>query len=170
MNRFRTRRGATIPEVITVAILSVVLLTGMITMAVNASTEWSMGSSQVWADNDASMALQNLVRDAREGISLRIAAEGTELFVRMPALSGNEYNRYALGPEVRYYRDSMNRLVRQIGSGTPRVLGENVTRIRFVEVTNSAVAVQLTSTQRNGMHDRTSELNTQIALRNEVPQ
>jgi hypothetical protein len=166
--RYRTSRGATLPEIITVAALAVVLLTGMVTMAVNASTEWSRGSSQVSADDSASMALQNLVRDAREGISLRTAVDGTELFVRMPAGAGTEYNRYTPGAEVRYYRDSLNRLMRQ-GGGTTRMLGEGVARIRFIELTNGSVAVQLTSTQRNGTSERSSRLDTQITLRNLIP-
>src|SRR5688500_19773341 len=87
-------------------------------------------------------------RRSSDLISIRIAAEGTELFVRMPALSGNEYNRYALGPEVRYYRDSMNRLVRQIDRKSTRLNSSHL-------VISYAVFCLKKKRQRREMHNTT---------------
>jgi hypothetical protein len=163
------RRGATLPEVLTVSAMLVMLLSGVVTMGVNASTEWSNGSSKLIADNDASLALQALGRDVRDGIRASTDSTGSTLYVVLPYVNGQgDFDRFVDGDTVQYYLSSGN-LFRKQGTAGADLLAENVTGLVF-SVDGSVVDIQLTSRKQMGTKTGVTTLNTQVMLRNEPPQ
>ena len=169
MKRARMRRGATLPEALIVSSLLVILLTGMVTVSVDASGQWSRSTSKMMADNDASLTLQRLARDVRDGTTASVNTGGTELTVTLPQVnSEGDFDRYTPGASVRYYLSS-GTLYRQQGTGAAQALGSKVTAVRFA-VDGAEVGLQLTTRQQNGTKGKETTLSTQIALRNEIPQ
>jgi hypothetical protein len=167
----RARRGTTLLEVATVSLLFVTLLGGMVTMGINTAGQYSRDSSRMMADGDASLALQALSRDARNGIRASVNTGGTELTIVMPVVNAaGDYDRFVEGASVRYYLNTTTRkLFRQQGTNAARVLGSNITAVSFA-VNGPQVQVTLTARQQHGSKAKQSVLKSQITLRNVPPQ
>ena len=172
MKRIRTnRRGTSLAEVITATGLLTMLLGAMVALTVNASAEWTQGSSKMMADSDASMAMQTLAADARTGIRATISANAQELTVIVPVKNAQgDYDRFVEDPAgIRYFLSSGN-LCRQKGAAAATILARRVNSVRFVMgSSNSQVNVTLTAQQRAGTRYQTTTYETQITLRNEPP-
>lgn len=166
--RFRSRRGVSLPEVITAAAMFFVLLTGLVTMSLNSGLEWCYGTAKIRADDSASLAIQDLAREIRNGTSATVDTTGTQLTVQFPATnSQGDFDRDTAGTVYRYYLSS-GRLCRQQGSASAVVLARNVTGLRF-GVDGDEVSLQVTSQQQAGSRSGTTSLNTRVALRNPAP-
>jgi hypothetical protein len=144
-------------------------LTGLVSVGVTAGTQWSIGSSRMMADNNASLALQSCARDIRDGLRATVSTNGRELTVVMPAVNlEGDFDRLTDGDVIRYYL-SNGLLFRQRGTRTPIVLGKNLTALQF-EVDRTKISIQLTTQQKNGNRVGETTLNTEVTLRNERPQ
>lgn len=167
----RNRRGSTLAEVITATGLLTMLLGAMVALTVNASAEWTQGSSKMSADSDASMAMQTLASDARVGIRATISANAQELTVIVPVKNAQgDYDRYVEDPTAIRYFLSNGSLCRQKGAAAATILARRVNSIRFAMGSSSSqVNITLTAQQRAGMRYQTTTYETQITLRNEPP-
>lgn len=161
------RRGITIPEVITSSVLFVLLLAGLLSIGVQASSQWSRGTSRVIVDDAASMAVQAIARDVRDGLSCTTNGDGAEVTVVMPLVNAQgDFDRFTDGVAVRYYRSGTT-LYRKPGEGTPQVLGKRISRVHFA-VEDGRLVIELTTRQQLGARVEETQLATQISLRNEV--
>jgi hypothetical protein len=144
-----------------------VLLAGLITMSVNAATEYAFGSTKLAADNSASLALQALARNVRDGVRASVDTTGTQLTVVFPAVNAQgDYDRFTDGATCRYYLTGTT-LYRQQGTATPSILGRNLASVRF-SVNGSQVGLAMTSRQQSGPRSQQTVLSTQVTLRNEA--
>ena len=126
-------------------------LTGLVSVGVTSSTQWSIGSSRMMADNNASLALQSCAQDVRNGIRATVSTNNKELTVVMPAVNlEGDFDRLTDGDVIRYYLAD-GTLYRQRGTRTPIVLGKRLTSLRF-EVDGAKIRIQLTAQQKNGTH------------------
>ncbi len=169
MNAARsTRRGAGLVEVIVVSGLFVVLLFGLVTVGVNAASQYATDSSKMMADSDASMALQSIARDVRNGIRATVSSDGRSITVVMPVVNTQgDYDRYAEGSLARYFLNTTTkRLCKQVGTNTPTTLGDNITDVQFT-ASGSEIGISLTARMRNGGKTKQTVLSTNVALRNE---
>jgi hypothetical protein len=167
MKRFRFRRGATLPELMVVIGSFAFLLAGVIAMGVNSASEWGRGSTKLIADNDASIALQKLGREVRNGIRCYTNTSRDQLWVVMPVTNAQgDYDRFTeSASHVRFYRSNGN-LYRQVGSGTASVLAREVDSINF-QVNGTQVEIQLRCRKEAGIRYGETTLETQVTLRNE---
>lgn len=167
MIRCRSRRGITLPETVIVAIAFVLLLGGIITLGSTAASEWSQGSSKVMADDNASLTMQLLRQDIRQGIRASLGATSSELYVVRPAVNAQgDYNRYQEGDTVRYYLQS-NKVYMRVGTGDPRELGSGISALEFT-VDGHTVFIDLTASQKNAIHRKETELRSEVTLRNGI--
>lgn len=144
-------------------------LTGLVSVGVTAGTQWSIGSSRMMADNNASLALQSCAQDVRNGLRATVSTNNKELTVVRPAVNlEGDFDRLRDGDVIRYYL-SNGMLYRQRGTRTPIVLGKKITGIRFA-VDGSEIEIQLTAQQKNGNRVGETTLKTEVTLRNEPPQ
>jgi hypothetical protein len=162
----KRRRGATITEVATASTIFVLMLGGLVSIGMQASTGWATGTSQVMADDAASTAVQAITRDVRDGLSCAVNIGGDEVTVTLPEINAQgDYDRYTSGVQVRYYL-SGGKLYRQAGVASATVLCRNVSSVRF-EQTAGKIAMRITSQKQNGNRSATTTLTTEVGLRNE---
>lgn len=165
--RWKTRRGITVAETITAGALFVLLLAGLIALNSGAASAWSIGSSQMMADNNASLALQKLTTEIRDGESASVDATGTRLTVTFPSVTADgDYDRGGTGNTL-VYSLSGTSLTRQQGTANA-VLCRNVNSVQFA-VSGGQVQVTLTSRQQNGTQARLTTLTSPVSLRNQPP-
>lgn len=167
--KWRAQRGVTLVELLTVGVLFTMLLTGIITIQLGVSAEFARGSAKMTADSEASVALQKMSQEIRNG--LRAYVEGpTELRVRMPALnSQGDFDRYQSGSLIRYFLMEGS-LYRQVDGTPSAVLVSGVSAVAFTtEATPTGLRYQvsLTCRQRSGREYRQTTLSTTLCLRNE---
>ena len=161
-----SRRGATLPEVLTASAIFLMMLGGLISVGSEASVGWANGASRVMADDSASSAIQVMTSEVRAGLRLTVNAAGTEATVVMPYVNAQgDYDRFTDGGSVRYYASS-GKLYRQVGTTGPTVLSRNVARARF-EDAGGRLQIEIVSERHNGNRSATTTLTTQIALRND---
>jgi hypothetical protein len=164
--RMTRRRGATIAEVLVASAVLLLMLGGVVSIGVQSSDGWAMGTSQVLADDSASSALQAITRDVRDGISCVVNTAKTEATVTLPEINAQgDYDRFSDGSIVRYYL-SAGKLYRQVDGGIATVLTRNVTAVRFEELAGK-IQLEITRQKQNGNRSATTTLKTQVALRNE---
>jgi hypothetical protein len=167
MRRYLKRRGATLPELMVVIGSFAFLLAGVVAMGVSSASEWGRGSTKLIADNDASLALQKLAKDARIGIRCYVNTDGTQLSVVLPVANAQgDFDRFTEDPaHVRYYLSS-NTLYRQKGTGTPTVLADGINSVGF-SVNGTQVQMTLRVRKQTGSRYGETTLKTQVTLRNE---
>ncbi len=163
----RTARGATLIEVLIVASLFLVVLGGLLSMGLTATTSYSLNGSKMMADDSASMALQRLSQEVRTGLRVTVDADAQGLTVVMPAVnSQGDYDRYNDGAQIRYYLNA-GRLYRKVGTANATVVGKNITVGRFT-LDGSQLGIHLTCAQQIGNRQGTTSLATEITLRNQL--
>jgi hypothetical protein len=162
--RQRGRRGATLIEGITAATCLSLMILGLATLTRNASYAWSFGSSKMMADNNASLALQQLAQEVRKGIRAYVDGTGTQLYVVFPQVnSQGDYVRNKEGASVRYFLYS-GTLYKADGT-VLTVLGKKITNFSF-SVNGTQVGLTLSAKQQNGTQSGTTTLSTQVTMRN----
>ena len=165
--RWKMRRGITVAETITAGALFVLLLAGLVSLNSGAAAAWSIGSSQMMADNNASLALQKLTTEIRDGQSASVDTTGTRLTVTFPAITADgDYDRSGAGNTIVYFLSGTS-LTRQQGTASA-VLCKNVNSVQFA-VSGGQVQVTLTSRQQNGTQARLTTLTSPVSLRNQPP-
>lgn len=163
----RARRGTSLPEIVTVAGLFLLLLTGLISMTLGTSRGYSMDSSKLMADDTTSLALQSMAREVRAGSSISVNEAGNSLTTVMPAVTDQgDYDRSRTGDTVQYYLSS-GKLYRKRNTETARVIARNVSGLRFVR-SGSSLSIEVTSTQQVGNRTSATTMSTQVTLRNEA--
>ncbi len=163
----RWRRGSTLVEAVVATATFGLMVGGVVAVSGSAGKEWRTGVATLKADNNASLALQLIGRDVRNGI--RASTSSGSLYVVMPYInSQGDYERYQDGATIRYYVDTTNkRLMRQSGTNTAAVLARNVTGSAF-SVTGTQVSLSITATQSAGATTKTATLTSQASLRNDT--
>lgn len=165
--KLRTRRGATLIEILVVSALFLTLLSSLLTMGMTATTGYSANSSKMMADDNASLALQRMTQEIRSGLRVTVDANAEGVTVVMPRVnSEGDYDRFSDGIQVRYYLEG-GRLYRKQGLGTPTIAGRNVSAARF-SMEGTQLDIELTCSQKIGTRQGTTTLATEVTLRNEV--
>lgn len=174
----RSRRGMTVVE--TVIAMTIVSMAGITLLAVLSQTlsGWSTGTSQDAATSAATLAVQKLSRDIRDG---RKATEsGGVLTVTFPRLLTNpltneqSYDLSADDPVTRsYYIDYTNgNLMRKLGSASATILCRGITGPTAAGnpppfgANGGTVTINLDSTGKIGGAEKTCRVTARVALRN----
>lgn len=164
----RGRRGMTLIEVlVTGAVLSMVAVT-LLSLLIYTLRGWSSGTSKEGATSSATIALQKLCNDVRDGKEASISSGS--LVVTFPSKltdGGTQQTIYDLSgsdPATRTYRIREGNLERVV-SGTASVLGKGVSSATF-GVSGGTVTITLTSTEQVGSCTNTRELTSRVVLRN----
>ncbi len=167
---YSARRGASALEILSIAGVLLVVLGGLISLGTNSATEYALGASKIMADTDASLTLQKLVREVRDGISATVDSP-TSLTVVLPSVNAQgDYDRYTPGVSVRYYLNNKT-LYRQAGTADAVVLGRNIRNLVFSSESTPAgprLKVALTCRQQVGTRKKETVLSSAVTLRNEV--
>jgi hypothetical protein len=162
------RRGVTLVEVLSAAGMLALLTITVLSLSMNVSAEWANGTSQMMADNDASLAIQAMGREIRDGLRASVSNSGTQLNVVFPAVTNTgDFDTFTEGATVQYYF-SNGFIYRRIGAGTPMKVAKNVISAQF-EANGPQVGIRVTARQQQGTKIRSTTLRTQVALRNEPP-
>lgn len=164
----KTNRGATLVEVM-VVIGIVTLICGVLLMLVNGTLgTWSSSASTAYADSSASIAVQKLARDIRDGASASL--DGSTLVVVFPATlsdtGGNGETLYspgAIGATRRYLLSNGN-LIRRVG-GTDTILARGIHSLDF-SATLGVVTVTLVAREQVGKSTTSKTSTTRVTLRN----
>jgi hypothetical protein len=157
------RRGSSVTEVILMSGIMFLMLAALVTLSINIGRQWASGSSKMMSDGSASLALQTVAQEIRDGI--RASVSGGTLTVVMPYVNAQgDYDRYTDGTSVQYYL-SGGKLYRQRGSATPSVVSTRVTAVAFT-VNGEQVTLQMTAKRTSGTKTSTSTYRTQVTLRN----
>ncbi len=168
----RNRKGFTVVEImVSIAILSFVGL-GLVSLLMQSMQSYSAGAGEDYATSQATIALQKLTTDIRDGKLATTQDVNKTLVVSFPAklrdtATGQDYyDPTATDPVSNYYYVSDGNLVRRIGT-TITVLGRGVTVATF-EVQGAKVIANLTSTERLGKaeQEKQHEARGQVAMRN----
>ena len=163
--RPRILRGATIVEALMAAAAFTLMLSGLVAIGTSALSSWSYGSSKMTADNDASLAMQQMVSDARAGIRAYSNSALNELYVVLPTVNNQgDYNRTSEGTTVRYYLLN-GILYRQVGTAAGVAIGKKITSLRFT-VNGEQIGINVTAKQQNGSKVGITTLTGQTSLRN----
>ena len=168
MRAHRSRRGATLPEVLIVSAVLILMLTALLRLSTAATNDWASGTSKMMADSDASLAFQRLAGEVRLGLRASVNSSGTELTVVLPATnSQGDYDRFTEGASVRYFLLN-GKLQRRVGTQTATVLGKNITDLKFTG-SGLQIGLALTSRQKTGTKTGKTTYTTQVTLRNQPP-
>ena len=164
----RERRGATLPEVAIMAASFSILLAGLVTMGISAGSEWSRGSSRIMADNDASMAVQRIAQEMRDGASGTVSTDKLRVTVQMPYKDTTTgfYDRFRSGDTVTYYRDTTGNLYKQVNQNTPLLIGRNLRELSF-DGGGEQVTIRLQTWSKTGTKESRTEYSTQVTFRNQ---
>jgi hypothetical protein len=167
MKRVRSRRfrGATLVEAIMAAAAFTLMLSGLVAVGTSSLSSWSYGSSKMTADNDASLALQQMVTDGRRGIRAYTNSTFDQLTVVLPSVnSQGDYVRTTEGTSVKYYL--LNKILyRQEGAATAVAIGKKITNVRFA-VDGVQIGIWVTAKQQNGSNIGITTLTSQTSMRN----
>jgi len=161
--RDRGRRGVTLAEVVVTAALLTSVLTALVALSTSSSKEWARSSAQLEADSGASLALQRLAVEIRDGIAASMQSGALE--VVMPAVNAEgDYNRYLNGQTNQYYvQDGV--LYRDPVGAPPTALASGLTDHQFV-VAGSEVRLSLTAQATEGTESAETTYATHVYLRN----
>ncbi|MHB9035191.1 MAG: prepilin-type N-terminal cleavage/methylation domain-containing protein [Armatimonadota bacterium] len=164
----RNRRGMTLLEIVmSTALLSIVGMAITATL-VGSIRGWSSGTSKEFTTSSATVAMQKLSMDIRDGRSATVS-NGT-LTVTFPrvltdGVTGEDvYDLSTSSAITRSYYISGGNLVRNIG-GVVNVLGRGVTSATFGS-TGGTVSVTLVSEEQVGTSTATQQVVGRIGLRN----
>jgi competence protein ComGC len=164
----KTNRGATLVEVM-VVIGIVTLICGVLLMLVNGSlSTWSASASTAYADSSASIAVQKLAHDIRDGASASL--DGSALVVVFPATlsdtGGNGETLYSPGASgvTKRYLLSNGNLIRRVG-GTDTILARGMHSVDF-SATLGVVTVTIVAREQVGKSTTSKTSTTRVTLRN----
>jgi hypothetical protein len=164
-----SRRGLTVPEATVATFVLVLLVSGLLGLLRMCGFEFWRNNAKMTSDDSASLAMQALSADMRDGLTATAAVGGQELYVDIPTTnSQGDYDRFTSGGTYHYYLSGTN-LYRQLGTGTPKLLGRNLDKIVFT-VNANRVEVQITTRKKGGIDKLYTVLSSQIMLRNKPPE
>ncbi|HEU4752640.1 MAG TPA: hypothetical protein VFU47_05980 [Armatimonadota bacterium] len=154
---------------IAVSISFVLLLSGLVAMGVTAGKQWAYGSSKLIADGDASMAIQKLANEIRDGKRIDTAASTSSTLVVVFPLKNattGDYDRFTDGTTYKYFLSGGN-LVRQQGTNPTTVIARAVNTVSFTYSGNNQVQITLRTQKQMGTRTGVTTYVTQVSLRNE---
>jgi hypothetical protein len=166
----KRRRGSTVPEMVIVSVAFVLLLTGLVATGVNSAKEYAYGSSKLQADNNASLGLQELANEVRDGIRASVCTERDHLTVTFPVKNAaGDYDRYVDGQTFTY--GVYNGYLYRVSGGwaytsSSQVLSKGVESVRFA-VNGTQVQIELVARKQVGNKTSSSTFRTQVTLRKE---
>jgi Tfp pilus assembly protein PilV len=166
--RLKTRSGATLVEML-VALGILTLIGGVLLALINGSLSgWSSGASAAYADSSASIAVQKLATEVRDGASA--AATTGVLTMTYPATlsdPGTGETLYSPGGtgQTRSYLLSSGNLIRRVG-GVDTILVRNISTLDFTGTTVGAVRVSITASEQVGKITTQRTNTARIGLRN----
>lgn len=171
MHLLRNSRGMTLLEIL--VSLGILSLAGASLVAVLGSSMegWSSGTSSDEATSQATLALQRLSNEIRDGRLAQISSGALVVtFPRSIADPGTglvTYDKSTDDPNPRtYYVSGDGNLMRSY-QGVTTVLFRGISAAQFVPTpTGDSVRVTLTGHQKVGKSDREHEVTGRIALRN----
>lgn len=156
--------------VLTMSILSLLSI-GLLTMLMQGLRGWGKGAGNEVANSAATVGLQRLSYEIRDGRTAMANVYGTRLTVVFPlaltdSLSHETiFDAYANDPTPRtYYVDTSGNLVRNVG-GVVTVMARKVTRVAFF-VSANAVDITVESIQQLGSEPCTQQARGRLTLRN----
>jgi len=161
-------RGITLVEVlVSAAILSMAGI-ALAAILVQSIAGWSSVASRDTATSQATIALQKLSNDIRDGKSASVSSGVlTVVFpviVQDPTTGEEIYDLSTDDPTPRHYYVSADNLIRSAGTSTT-VFGRGVGGATFT-ASGGAVTVTLTSSERVGKCTSTQQVTGRICLRN----
>lgn len=170
MRLMRSRKGLTLIEVVvSTAILSVVAV-ALFSVANSTMRGLMSGSSKDALANSATLGLQKICDEIRDGKTASVSADGKVLTVRFPVLltdtSTNEriYDSSTTDPTPRIYYVSDGNLVKSV-SGRVSIVQRAVTSATF-HISLSTVDITLSSTSGYADQSFTQSSQGQVTLRN----
>jgi hypothetical protein len=165
----QSRRGLTVPEATVATFVLVLMVSGLLGLLRMCGFEFWRNNAKMTADDSASLAMQALAADMRDGLTATTAMGGQELYVVIPSKnSQGDYDRFSVGGTYRYYLSGTS-LYRTLNGGTAKLLGRNLDKISFT-VNANRVDVQVTTRKKGGIEKMTTVLSSQIMLRNTPPE
>ncbi|MCC7434144.1 MAG: hypothetical protein IT363_05620 [Methanoregulaceae archaeon] len=119
----RRRRGATLVEVVTAAVFSVMVLTGAFAALLSGSGAWIRGGGSMDAESSAQRAIRRISSELRQAMAVTVDAGGMGVTYRMPVVDGD--GNYTVPPVW----DGVNRRIERVGSNLDLVIGSNRRRL-----------------------------------------
>lgn len=165
------RRGMTLIEVMVAAGLLTLVTAAFVAMLIQSIRGWSSSISGQTSTSNATIGIQRLANDIRDGRSAQVSTDKKTLTVTFPRTitdPGTHEQVYDLsgdGPAPRSYYVSNGSLVRRVGSVTS-VLCQGVTTVTFRAWGGTVTVTTLTGSDQEGTHTATQQLTGSIALRN----
>ncbi|OFX14577.1 MAG: hypothetical protein A2Z18_11305 [Armatimonadetes bacterium RBG_16_58_9] len=170
MKLTNNRSGITLVEVMVSSLVLSLAGTALVAMLIGSLRGWSFGTSKDGATSYATVALQKLNNDIRDGRSAQISYEGLTLTVTFPALVEDPvthesmYDLSANDPVPRLYYVQNDNLLRSIG-GQITVLGRGVSSASF-GASGGTVTINLQATEQVGTATSSQNVTGRIFLRN----
>ena len=83
-NRKIRRRGATLLEVMTASMLTLLVLGSVLAVMYSGMRSWVSGQGHIEAEMDGSQAIRRLAMELREAMAVTVASDGQSLTYRLP--------------------------------------------------------------------------------------
>lgn len=160
-------RGVTLVE-ITVVSGILILVGGVLLALVNGTLgAWSSGASTAYADSSASIAVQKLANEVRDGSSASL--DGSQLVVNFPSrVTDHDTGEVLYSPggisETRQYLLSNGNIVRRIG-GVDTIMARGIHSFD-ISATFGVVTVTVTAREQVGRSTVDSTSTARVTLRN----
>jgi hypothetical protein len=154
-------------EAATSTAILVLMVTGLLGLLRMGGVEFGQNLAKMTTDDSASLGMQRLCADIRDGLTASTANNGADLYVTVPVVNTEgDYDRFAAGGTNHYYLAG-GKLCRQQGASAPVAVGRNISSVSF-SVAGSQVTAQLTTSKRGGLTGLTTTLSGQVSLRNQA--
>lgn len=119
----RRRRGATLVEVVTAAVFSVMVLTGAFAALLSGSGAWIRGGSSMDAESSAQRAIRRISSELRQAMAVTVDPGGMGVTYRMPVVDAD--GNYTVPPVW----DGVTRRIERSGSNLDLVIDGNRRRL-----------------------------------------
>lgn len=122
-NQARRRRGATLVEVMTAAVFSVLVLTGAFATLLSGSGAWIRGGGSMDAESTAQRAIRRISSELRQAMAVAVDPGGMGVTYRMPVVDGD--GNYTVPP----IWDGVTRRIERVGANLDIVAGGDRRRL-----------------------------------------
>ena len=179
----RGKRGLSLVEIIVVTALTVVLVGTMTSLLLSSMGIWAARSGQTQADTEAALAMQQIVRDLSQALTISIDGAGQSISYTLPARLDGEYAfRVPVEPErdatgqikihslyvdgtALYSSDRERPMIASMPGRDPDT-GETYAVFLLVAGTENCIQVTLVSSQRAGKGTKHTKTVQQVLVRN----
>jgi hypothetical protein len=175
-NRHQRRRvmgGYTQIEVLTSALLSVIIMTGMVSMMLTSLTTADNTRAVVYADQDAGLTMQLIVTEVREAKNVSILDGGKRMRLLRPTMNAQGYyNRFEpdLDNQTDFYLSDQTGNLDRTGTrlwqvktnGERKQLRKDVRELRFEQETSRSVKITVVTEASAASGPKLTELSQRV--------